>query len=286
METQTETKRKNVYDIITARIIEQLEKGVIPWQKNLAELPKNFITMKPYRSINVLLLSAMDYKHLYFLSFKQLKELGGTVKAEEKPIPVVYWKKHEDESKKPSLRYFNVYNITQTEGIPEEKFPPRDKFNAVLQRENRIELCKEIVMNMPNKPEVILDSETTFYSVKSDYIAMQPTHFFQNAEEYYSELFRHLVHSTGNKKRLARKEFYDFAGTQPVDECAMEKLIVEIGTFILKAHCGIASNKQNTDSILAWLNKLRADRKLIVYAAFRAQQAVDYILNVPKEEAL
>lgn len=283
---ETQKKRKNVYDIVTARIIEQLEKGIIPWCKNINALPKNLITLKPYRGVNVLLLTAMDFKQPYFLSTNQLKELGGTLKENEKPTPVVYWKKF-GENDRSVLRYFNVYNVAQCEGIH------ADRFHTVAETKDKIELCKEIVLNMPNKPDIIQNSELSFYSAKSDYVAMQPEHFFRNADEYYSMLFQHLLQSTGCDKRLNRREFYDYFNSTSTDEFHIEKLIVQIGTFIIKAHCGISGSDadKSTHSVLAYLEKLRVDSKLIVYACFRAQQAVDYILNtrqdiVAKEDTL
>ena len=49
--------RGSVYEIVTARILEQLEKGVVPWRKPWrAELPCNLISGKPYRGLNVFLL--------------------------------------------------------------------------------------------------------------------------------------------------------------------------------------------------------------------------------------
>jgi len=52
-----------VYQIVTDRIIHALEQGVIPWRKpwRVAGHPKNFITCRPYRGINILLLASQGY---------------------------------------------------------------------------------------------------------------------------------------------------------------------------------------------------------------------------------
>ena len=71
----------NVYELVTNRIIEQLEKGVIPWRKTWqGSEPINYITRNAYRGINTLLL---PYGGEY-LSFKQCKDLGGSVRKGEK----------------------------------------------------------------------------------------------------------------------------------------------------------------------------------------------------------
>src|SRR5256885_12124559 len=45
-----------VYDIITSRIMEKLEQGTVPWQQpwnSAAGMPRNLLSQKAYRGINV-----------------------------------------------------------------------------------------------------------------------------------------------------------------------------------------------------------------------------------------
>jgi len=77
------------YEIITNRIIEQLEKNVIPWRKPWqGGIPVNYITQKPYNGINLLLLPYGGE----WLSFKQVQEVGGKVQKGEKSSMVVFFK--------------------------------------------------------------------------------------------------------------------------------------------------------------------------------------------------
>jgi hypothetical protein len=47
----------SVYEIITSRIVEELEKGQVPWRKPWRTLPPaNLVSKKAYRGINVFLL--------------------------------------------------------------------------------------------------------------------------------------------------------------------------------------------------------------------------------------
>ena len=76
-----------VYEIITNRILEQLDKGLIPWRKPwISQMPKNLVSKKEYRGINVLMLSFSDYDSPYWLTFKQCKDKGGHVKKGEKGV--------------------------------------------------------------------------------------------------------------------------------------------------------------------------------------------------------
>lgn len=120
-----------VYEIVTNRIIEELEKGVIPWRKPWTGGrggAYNRISRKPYSMLNQMLL-----KHGgEYATFKQWQSLGGKVRKGEKSEIVTFWKMIETETVKadgttekkmiPMLRYFSVFHISQIEGVePLEK---------------------------------------------------------------------------------------------------------------------------------------------------------------------
>src|SRR5579862_3083825 len=84
----------NVYEIVTEKMIELLESGIVPWRKPWVGggAPANLISKKPYRGINHFLLSASKYVSPYWLTFKQAKDLGGFVRAGEVSTLIVFWK--------------------------------------------------------------------------------------------------------------------------------------------------------------------------------------------------
>src|SRR4030095_8590264 len=94
-------------------------------------MPRNLISKREYRGVNVFLLHAMMYESPYWLTFNQAKELGGHIKAGEKACPVVFWKWLEvQDAEKPSgkktvpfLRYYWVFNLAQCEGIAQDRIP-------------------------------------------------------------------------------------------------------------------------------------------------------------------
>ena len=83
--------KKSVYEMITERIIEQLENGVIPWQKPWSGTHSgayNRISNRPYSLLNQLLL-----KHGgEYATFKQWSGLGGKIRKGEKSEIVTFWK--------------------------------------------------------------------------------------------------------------------------------------------------------------------------------------------------
>jgi hypothetical protein len=85
--------RASVYEIITSRIVEELEKGVVPWRRPWRTLPPaNLVSKRPYRGINVFLLSLQGYGSQYWLTFNQAKQLGGNVRKGEHGTKIVFWK--------------------------------------------------------------------------------------------------------------------------------------------------------------------------------------------------
>ena len=72
----------DIYAIVNEKIINLLETGVIPWRRpwTSAGLPRNLVSKKPYRGINVFLLSASKYVSPFWLTLRQANELGGHVR--------------------------------------------------------------------------------------------------------------------------------------------------------------------------------------------------------------
>ena len=113
---------------------------------------------------------------------------------------------------------------------------------------------------------------------------------FRSAEDYYSVLFHELTHSTGHASRLNRKgvtgtegEWSPF-GSQSYSQ---EELVAEMGAAFLCGQVGIVERTIDNSAayIKSWLERLKDDRKLVIYAAAQAQKAADFILNrQPAEE--
>src|ERR1700723_2394827 len=115
------------YERITGHIIALLEQGTVPWHKPWKAstgMPRNLVSDKPYRGINVLLLLCRSYEPPYWLTCRQANMLGGTVRKGEKACPVVFWKRLKvgqkdttEEWQIPLLRYYYVFNVAQCENL-------------------------------------------------------------------------------------------------------------------------------------------------------------------------
>ena len=71
-----------VYDVVNQRIMELLENGTVPWRKTWnagSGYPKNMVSKKEYRGVNVFLLACMPYSSPYWMTYKQCSDKGGHV---------------------------------------------------------------------------------------------------------------------------------------------------------------------------------------------------------------
>jgi antirestriction protein ArdC len=95
---------------------------------------------------------------------------------------------------------------------------------------------------------------------------------FNSANGYHSTLLHESVHATGHKSRLDR----DFSKRFGDESYAFEELVAELGSAMLCAHCGIDGEmQQNHVAYIAnWLTVLKNDKKAILTASAKAQQAL------------
>jgi antirestriction protein ArdC len=280
---------RDIFEIVTNLIIQKLEGGVIPWRQPWINLgpPRNLITQRPYRGINLLLLGSLGYDRNEFLTFKQVQDLNARVKKGSKANLVVLWhwidetetarKQDVRPRKRPILRYYHVFNVSQCVGIPENNTMIKPRENSPIER------CESIVANMPNAPNIVHNENEAYYHPAADFINMPAIELFESSKAYYGTLFHELIHSTGHTDRLNRKELME---NRKAGYYSTEELIAEIGSCYLTSFAGVALDelKNSVAYLQGWLEKLRNDKKFIVYASAQAQKATDYILNIKHSE--
>jgi antirestriction protein ArdC len=152
-----------VYDYVTECIIKRLEQGEIPWKQGWIGNALNYVSRKPYRGINLFLLKRSGE----YLTFRQVKELGGSVKKGSKSEMVVFYKVvdkkamdkeeiNQDGKNYFILRYYNVFHLSDVEGV-ESKIVKKD--------ENPIDEAEKIIEGYCDRPIIEhKDSNKAYYS--------------------------------------------------------------------------------------------------------------------------
>jgi antirestriction protein ArdC len=287
------TLKKDVYQIITDRIIALLEAGAVPWRKPWkgGGPPQNLISRKTYRGINVFLLNSARFASPFWLSFKQVQSIGTMVRKGEHAFPVVFWKlcdvegdgmeREEKQKRAPLLRYYKVFNIEQCENVEPSLLPKLQTGTS-----QPLEQCDRLVAQMPKRPDIVHGGARATYCPLQDRVTMPNVVLFDSPEFYYSTLFHELTHATGHASRLSRTGITEPAGFGS-DPYSREELVAEMGAAFLCGHCGIENRTidESARYIQGWLDRLRNDRKLVVHAAAQAQKACDFILDAASPEA-
>ena len=287
---------KDFYELITARFIDQLKKGTVPWQKPWMGV-QNIVSKKTYRGINALILGWSEFQSPYWLTFKQAHDLGGKVKKGEHATPVIYYKlfeKRDDQgnlvlgsngrpTRIPFIRWSNAFNLDQTEGIA----PPAQTQAVVHASLNPLEKAAKIVEEAKVCP-IYHTGFVAVYSPGEDVIRMPAQKTFRTPESYYKTLFHEMTHSTGHTSRLDREGV-----TMPIkfgsERYSKEELIAELGASFLSNEAGILNQVQFDNSaayLSSWIEKFQNDPKMIFTASSQAQRSTDFILGLEQKESL
>ena len=285
-----------ICQIVAERVIQALDKGVVPWNKPWCDVccsAVSYATGKSYSLLNQFLLGRSGE----YLTFQQAKRAGGCVKKGAKSSKVVFWsflrydengrliksnnKDVEVANTVPYLRYYNVFHIDDCDGIEakiKEEMPCGAMTNydveAIIER-----YAKDNGLTLKREGK----SNRACYGLLTDTVTIPMIEQFENTAEYYSTVFHELVHSTGHESRLNRFDLSDKSQMSfGSDTYSREELIAEIGAATIMATLGIETESQFANSVSYignWRNRIAEDNSLIVVAAGRAEKAIRMILG-------
>lgn len=248
-------------------------------------MPINLITNRPYRGVNPWLLSASKFSDHRWLTFRQGSEIGGRVKTGEKATLVVFWKfpehksKEEEEEAKsyPILKYFNVFNVEQLEGLslPDVPSPTR------VTEQDRIAKAEILIRSMPIPPFIEERGTEAWYNPGKDVVRIPKLSSFVSSDRYYGTLFHELVHASGHESRLNRNGVMGSIHFGS-EEYSREELVAELGSAFCCSLLGLDNSliEESATYIGGWLKTLKSDPKAIVLASGQAQKAADFIRGV------
>jgi antirestriction protein ArdC len=271
---------KDVFAVVTRQIISLLEQGIVPWRRPWdACWPTSYQTNKEYQGINVLLLQS-GYSSPYWLTFRQAQKLGGSIRAGERGRPIVFVDNfikenidregHKEIRVVKFLKYYTVFNLEQTKGIPEKE---------AVERDNQQITSAEELLKLRN-PAIVPDAHSCYYLREDDALHLPPLERFHSSEDYYAAAFHELTHWTGGAARINRpgiRHYFDGDSTK-----SLEELTAEMGAAFLCqiAQLDTSDTIQNSAAYIAsWLKHLQENPKWVLQASKLAREAVEYILN-------
>ncbi|MBX9918178.1 MAG: ssDNA-binding domain-containing protein, partial [Nitrosomonas sp.] len=295
--------KKAFHEQVAENLIEQLKKGVAPWQKPwepgdlLAALPVNPTTGKRYRGINSLNLMSLAYTDPRWLTYKQAVSLGAQVRKGEKSTLVQYWKFTEEHIKKddsgnpilnnegqaikeqvrlerPRVFYAAVFNAQQMDNLPEldikaPDWDPLERAEHILQASNAVIRHGE--------------ADRAFYRPSTDSIHLPHKHQFSTPDRYYATALHELGHWTGHELRLNRDLAHPFGS----EGYGREELRAEIASMLLSGELGIGHDPgQHVAYVSSWIKALQEDPTEIFRAAADAEKIQGYVLALSQQQEI
>jgi antirestriction protein ArdC len=280
-------KSRDLCEAVTAKIIAELEAGVMPWSKPWAGrtggpvMPRRHAGAR-YRGINVLILwgaaEEAGYRSAHWMTFKQALEYGACVKKGEKSTQIVYANKvirsdvnDAGETVDRNFSFLKAYSVFNTEQI--DKLPGQFAIPAGAPEPNLIGRQKYWAAHAASQAwfdtvpaEVIHRGARASFIPSLDRIELPEPDAFFTPEAYFSTRAHETVHWTKTEKRLNR----DFGAARFGDEgYAMEELVAELGAAFTMAQLGHqpAIREDHAPYIAIWLKVLKRDSKAILTAA-------------------
>lgn len=287
--TETTPTVSDIYERITARIVEQLEAGTRPWMQPwgaggtpIRPLRHNGVA---YRGINTVLLwmtaAERGYQSTYWMTFRQAQELGGNVRKGEKSTLVVYAnaieRKETDEAGEeverriPFMKGYGVFNADQIEGLPQHFYATEIE---PVEGEERIAAADRFFANLG--ADIRHGGNRAFYHPVGDFIQMPVFSAFISAEAHAATLGHECIHWTMKSTRLDRNLGREKWGDEGY---AKEELVAELGSVFLSADLGIAIEPREDHAayIASWLKVLKNDKRAVFQMAAHAERAVTYL---------
>ncbi len=295
--------KKAFHEQVAENLIEQLKKGVAPWQKPwkpgdlLAALPVNPTTGKRYRGINSLNLMSLAYTDPRWLTYKQAVSLGAQVRKGEKSTLVQYWKFTDERIKtddnnnpvlntegqpikervrleRPRVFYAAVFNAQQMDNLPElsikaPDWDPQERAERILQASHAVIRHGE--------------ADRAFYRPSTDSIHLPHKHQFPTPDRYYATALHELGHWTGHESRLSRDLAHPFGS----EGYGREELRAEIASMLLSGELGIGHDPgQHVAYVSSWIKALQEDSTEIFRAAADAEKIQDFVLALSQQQEI
>lgn len=298
-----EEKRKKVVDTLISFIEQDPTQWEAGWYRAPSVSPMNGKTQKNYKGLNAFYLyviAAMKgYRDPRWLTFNQVKELGGNVRNGEKSSEVFFWTWYDKKTKKPFeaktlegmseeekleykkenvrpvIKFYQVFNGQQCENIPEYEVVQTPTM-AEEERARQNDLIETVIANS-EAPIQYNGGNRAYYSPMSDSIHLPEIKDFKTMQDYYATALHEIAHSTGHESRLNRS----LKGMFGSPDYAREELRAELASVFMQTELGISVEGKHFENhgayLASWLKAVKDNPKEFYSAASDAEKIADYV---------
>ena len=169
------------------------------------------------------------------------------------------------------LKYYHVFNVFQTEGLPEEFYHIEEVKN--LNQLEKDEEAEKLISRSGAVIRHVVDAGN-FYDAFNDVITLCDPNQFKGTDAFYKTAYHEMGHWSGHESRLNRPLKNPYGSK----EYAFEELIAELFSAYISGTCGFSSQITNNAAYIdSWLEVLKSDTHFVIKAAAQAQRAAEFV---------
>ncbi|WP_316851292.1 ArdC family protein [Pedobacter agri] len=302
-----ENKSRPLHEQVASTLIEQLKKGIAPWQKPwntegmlIQTLPYNAQSGNRYKGINAMNLLLSGYEDPRWLTFKQAESMDAKILKGEKGTMIQFVKTHEQKT----MRDEKGNVVFDELGNPVKQRLPLSRpivssawvFNA--EQISGLEAIvktgpKEISWDPIERAEALIKNssaginhryiDSAYYDVRYDAITLPERSQFAAADLYYATALHELAHWTGHPTRLDRASLLH----NGMIEYSKEELRAEIASMLIGSELRIGHDPgQHAAYVDSWVSVLEDTPFEIHAAAADAEKIFEYLLAIERKQSI
>jgi antirestriction protein ArdC len=224
----------------------------------------------------------------FWMTYRQSQLLGAQVRKGERGTIAIFYRayqagKDDEDDEAPGqctrrvLKSFTVFNACQVDGLPDRYFPKPRPLSATTERDREMESFFAAV-----PARIRHCGAEAYYSPVVDQVTMPEPGLFRDVEHYRATLAHELSHWTGHESRLARQLGNRFGS----EAYAMEELVAELSSAMVGAELGLPVDhlEHHASYLASWLKVLKADSRVILKVAAKAEEAASLLLRLGRRE--
>lgn len=275
-----ELKRKETFEEVI-KMLEEEKDNIIELFDRLLYAQCNPITKTIYKGYNRLLLNSLAIRNNLtdnrWLTFNQIKNNNWKLKKGSKSVKIEKWsmfspkdeKDKENKSLIPFLKYFDIFNAKDIEGIPEK---PINEYKPDI-----YDIISEQFKETAKIQIIERDDFTPYFDKDLKYIKMPLKIQFKEPKLYLKTLVSLL------SLDIAQNENKELRGIYKISREEYNKLLSELSTIIIfkDFNFDIKGNlfKEFSNSLKKWLPIFKDDYRTLYGAIKDAQEISDLVMK-------